>query len=95
MASFNGRFIFESWVEIQGCGGVGIVVLKVSSDYLEWNVNNKQMGFVWMRHSCFVGSGSIDEFLLNIFHLEEHGLRFIGIGETRKGRASVMSDTMV
>ena len=31
-----------------------------------------------VRHGCFVCSGRINEFLLDIFHMEEHGLVFIG-----------------
>ena len=32
---FKGRIIFEIWIEIQGCGRMGLVVLKVSGEDLE------------------------------------------------------------
>ena len=50
MESFNGSLSFESLFEIQGHGGVGLVVLKFSGDDLEWNVNREQKGFVCMGH---------------------------------------------
>ena len=33
-ASFNGILGFESWVDIQGRGGVGLMVLAVEGEYL-------------------------------------------------------------
>ena len=43
--SSNGSLIFEIWVDIQGRGGVGIMVLKVESEDLDRNVNSNQEGF--------------------------------------------------
>ena len=39
---FKGRIIFEIWIEIQGCGRMGLVVLKVTGDNLEWGSNCTQ-----------------------------------------------------
>ena len=54
------------------------MVLKVAGEYLEWEVNQKQKVFVWMRHGCFVSDGRIKVLLLEVFQLKEHGFRFIG-----------------
>ena len=45
MVSFNVSLRFEGWVKIQGHEGVGVVVLKVDGEYLEWNVNHEQKVF--------------------------------------------------
>ena len=74
---FNGSFSFDIWIDIQGRRGMGLVVLKVSSDYLEWIGKHKQNIFVWMRHGFFVVVSRTNEFLLEIFHLEEHRFMFI------------------
>ena len=55
-----------------------MVVLKVDGRDNEWNVNRKQKGFVWMSHSGFVVSDSVDNLLLEVFQLKEHGFGFIG-----------------
>ena len=34
IVSFNSILSFESWVDIQVCGGVGLVVLKLAGEYL-------------------------------------------------------------
>ena len=39
---FNGSLRFESWVEIQGNGGVDLMVLRVAGEDLERNVNRDQ-----------------------------------------------------
>ena len=44
--SFNGSLSAESWVEIQGRGGVSLMVLKVSGEDIEGNVNLKKKFFV-------------------------------------------------
>ena len=36
---FNGSLIFDIWVDIQGRGGVGMRVLKVSGEDIYRNVN--------------------------------------------------------
>ena len=41
---FNFSLIFESWVGIQGRGGVGLVVLNVANEYIEWKANRKHKG---------------------------------------------------
>ena len=76
--SFNGRLSFEIWVEIQGRGEVGLVVLKGYGEDLEWNINIEQKGLFWMRHGWFVGRGIIDEILIEVSHLKDHDLGFIG-----------------
>ena len=97
MVGFNGSLRFESWIGIQGCGVVVLVVLRVDGYYLEWNVSHKQKGFVFMRHGCFVGGESINDFLLDIFHMNYHGFGLIGYSYNKEGGASVMFDkyTMV
>ena len=74
---FNVSLRIESWVEIQGHVGVGLVVLKVDGEDIEQNVNHKQKVFVWMKHGCFIGSVSIEEFLLEIFQMDDHSFGFI------------------
>ena len=66
MVGLNVILIFYILVEIQGCLGVVLVVLKVSGDYLEWKVNCKQKGFYWIGNGCFLGSGSTNELLIDI-----------------------------
>ena len=48
--SLNGCLIFEIWVDIQVLGGVVLMVLKVSGEDLERNVDRKQKGFFWTGH---------------------------------------------
>ena len=35
---FKGRLIFDIYIEIQDRGGMSLVILKVSSEDLEWSV---------------------------------------------------------
>ena len=46
MVRFNISLRFESWVDIFGPEGVGLMVLNVAGEYLESNVDHKQKGFV-------------------------------------------------
>ena len=91
MVCFNVILSFEKWIDIQGCGGVGLVVLKVDGEDFDWNVNQNHKGFVWMSHVWFVGDSRIDEFLLDIFDMEKHGFGFIGdiLNEEGKGFSDV------
>ena len=66
MVSLNGSLRFEIWIEIQDREGVGLVVLNMSSEYLEWKFNCKYK-FLLMMYNCFVGTGIIDEIMINIF----------------------------
>ena len=75
---FNGSLSFEIWVDIQGCGRMGLVVLKVYSEDIEWSGNLKKNLFVWMRHGGFVVGISIVELLFEILQLEENGFGFKG-----------------
>ena len=77
-ASFKRSLSFESWDKIHGRGGVSLVLLKVDVEDLDWIVNHKQKGFVWMRHICFVGRVSIGELLLEVFHMKDQNFGFIG-----------------
>ena len=43
---FNGKQSFESQVEIQGRGGVGMVVIKITGEDLKWGINFKQKGLL-------------------------------------------------
>ena len=48
--SFNGSLRFDIWVEIQGHGGVGLMVPKVDGEDIERNINREQKCFIWMRN---------------------------------------------
>ena len=89
--SFNGRLRFESWVDIQGSGRVGLVVLKVNSKDLDRDINLNQRVFFCMRHDCFVCSDIIDKILLKVFQLKKHCFGFIGdrCNEKWKGLSDV------
>ena len=56
--SFNDSLRFDIWFEIQGHGGVGMMLLKVAGENLENKVNCNQNVLFWMRHVYFVVSGS-------------------------------------
>ena len=56
---------------------MGVMILKVSSEDIEWSGNRNQICF-WVRNSWFVVGRSINELLLKIFQLEEQCLRFTG-----------------
>ena len=43
-------------------------------------------GFFWMRRGWFVGIRSIEEFLFDIFHLEEYSFWFIVYRNNEEGR---------
>ena len=91
LVNFNGSLRFESWVDINGHGGVGIMVLKVVSENLERNVDREKKGFFRMRNGCFVGSIIVDKLLIEEFHLKNHSLGFIGdrCNDIRKGVSDV------
>ena len=74
---FKSSLSFEIWIEIQGCGRIVLVVLKVPDEDLDWSINRKQKVLSWMRHSGFVVGRSIVEFLSEFFHLEKHCFGFI------------------
>ena len=78
MVSFNDSLSFEIWFEIHVCGLVGLVVLTMAGEYLEWRVNCNQKGFVWMRHNCFVDSACITEIVIEVLQLKEHSFGCIG-----------------
>ena len=59
MVRFKGSLIFDIWTEIQVCGRMGMVVLKVYGEDIEWSANRKQKVFARMRHGGFLVSGSI------------------------------------
>ena len=47
---FNGGLSFEIWIDIWGCGQMGMVVLNISGEDIEWRDNHKHKFFVWKRH---------------------------------------------
>ena len=57
---------------------MGLIVLRVACEDLEMNIDSSQKGLFLMRHGCFVGSGSVDELLIEVFRMKEHGFEFIG-----------------
>ena len=69
---FKGSFNFETWIEIQGCGRMRLVVLKVPGEDLEWSSNCMQKVFYWMRHGVFLLGSSIVELIFEFLHMEEH-----------------------
>ena len=74
---FKGSLRFEIFIEIQGCGSMGRVFLKVPSEYLEWSINQKHKVFYWTRHGDFVVGSSIFDFLSGFLNLEEQYFVFI------------------
>ena len=63
MVGFKVSLIFDIWTDIQVCGRMGLVILKVPSEDLERNSNCTQKVFDWMRHGGLVVGSSILEFL--------------------------------
>ena len=75
---FKGSKSFEIYIEIQGCIRMGLMVLEVSGEDLEWSRNCNKKVFFRMMHCCFVFGSSIVDFRFEILHMEEHFLGFIG-----------------
>ena len=46
MVGFKSSLSFEVWIEIQGSRRMGLVVLKVSTNDIDWSVNQKKKVFV-------------------------------------------------
>ena len=78
MVVFKGSLRFELWIEIQGCGRMGMMVLKLSGKDLRCGSNWNQKVFVRTRHDLFVVGSSIFELLFEILHMEEHCFGFMG-----------------
>ena len=43
---FKGSLIFEIWIDIQGCGRIDMVALKIYGKDLEWSINRNQKVFL-------------------------------------------------
>ena len=69
---FKDSLSFEIWIDIQSCGIMVMVVLKVSGEDIQWSGNRKQNVFDCMRHGGFVVVSSIVEFMFELLHMEEH-----------------------
>ena len=75
---FNVIIGFEIWIEIQGREVIGMAILKVYSEDIESISNNKQKAIVWKRNDFLVVGSIINEFLIEIFHIEEHCFGLVG-----------------
>ena len=59
--SFGGSFSIEVWIDIHGCGRMGLMTLNVTSDDLVRGGNHRQKEFSRVRHgSLIVGSGILE-----------------------------------
>ena len=56
------------------------MVLKLVGEDIERSIHREQKECVWGRHNCFVGSSSVDKFLLEGLHLKKHDFGFMGDG---------------
>ena len=75
---FKGSPRFEIWIDIKGCGRMGMVVLEVSDEDTELIRNRKKKVLSRMRHSGFVVLISIVELMFELLQLEYHCCGFIG-----------------
>ena len=76
---------FETWIKIQGCGRIQLVVLKVPGEYLDNISNFTQKIFDLMRHGGLVLGRRIIEFLPELLHIEEKCLGFVGHMSSEEG----------
>ena len=74
---FKGSPRFEIWIDIKGCGRMGMVVINEYNVNLEQSNNHNNKAFFCMSNGCLVFGSRIFEFLFEILYLEEHCFGFI------------------